>query len=69
MDDKNNILSRLENSEEFYKSKKYLDLLKYLIEKTEKGVYPKEKDIATEALEKGDDFDPIIDTSVRVYIY
>ena len=72
MDDKNiikTILSRLENSEEFYNSKKYLDLLKYLIEKTEKGVSPKEKDIATEALEKGDDFDPIIDTSVRVYIY
>jgi hypothetical protein len=72
MDDKNikkTILSRLENSEEFYNSKKYLDLLKYLIEKTEKGISPKEKDIATEALEKGDDFDPIIDTSVRVYIY
>ncbi|MBD3195388.1 MAG: hypothetical protein GF317_10050 [Candidatus Lokiarchaeota archaeon] len=72
MDDRNiikSILSRLENSEEFYNSKKYLDLLKYLIEKTEKGVSPKEKDIATEVLEKGDDFDPIIDTSVRVYIY
>ncbi len=62
-------LENISKSKEFHNAEKYIDLLKFLLDMTEKGIIPKEKDIARAALQKGADFDPLIDTSVRVYMY
>ncbi len=63
------IFSQISQSKEFQNSEKYLELLRYLLEMAQKGLIPKEKDIAKDVLQKGQDFDPMVDTSVRVYIY
>jgi len=67
--EKKSIIDKIIKSKEFHNADKYIDLLHYLIDTTLKGYTPKEKEIAQKVLQRGEDFDPYIDTSVRVYMY
>ena len=63
------IVGRIVKSKEFHNADKYVELLHYLVNATMTGKSIKEKDIAVEVLARGDSFNPLIDTSVRVYMY
>ena len=52
----------------FMNSAKEIKLLNYLIQKTIAGEFIKEAHIATEVFDKEDNFDPSLDSTVRVYI-
>lgn len=66
---KDAILKDISRSKEFQDADIYMGLLQYLLQMAQKSKIPKEKDIARDVLQKGDSFDPLIDTSVRVYMY
>jgi len=66
---KQSLLENILNSKSFSGSKTYGLLLKYLVNCSINGKSPKEQNIAIEVLQKNEDFDPSIDTSVRVYIH
>jgi hypothetical protein len=62
------VLEEILASPEFKDSKRYQDLLKYLVEETLAGNSPKEITIGIKFFERGNTFDPKEDTTVRVYI-
>ncbi len=66
---KKSLLENILSSKTFSGSKTYGLLLKYLVDCSINGKSPKEQNIAVEVLQKNEDFDPSIDTSVRVYIH
>ena len=66
---RDSLLNQLALSKEFQHADKYLELLHYLLAMAQKGHRPKERDIARDVLQKERDFDPLVDTSVRVYMY
>lgn len=51
------------------RSKHYSALLEYLIQCSLGGKYPKEIELATEVLGRGEDFDVSADSTVRVYVH
>lgn len=63
------IAERVLDSKTFYRSNIYHKLLNYLIEKNLQSEAPKEISIAIEVFEKGNDFNPSEDTSVRVHVH
>jgi hypothetical protein len=65
---KQQILEEILASPEFKDSKRYQDLLKYLVEETLAGNSPKEITIGMKFFDRGNKFDPKEDTTVRVYI-
>jgi hypothetical protein len=62
------LLSQILESPEFHESKRYQELLQYLIEKSSSGSSLKEFEIARDLFGKGMDFDPSTDPLVRSYI-
>ena len=62
------VLEEILASPEFKDSKRYQDLLRYLVEETMAGHTPKEITVGIKFFEKGSSFDPKEDTTVRVYI-
>jgi hypothetical protein len=65
---KQNILTEILESPEFKESKRYQELLKYLVRETLAGNAPKEITIATTFFQKEWNFDPKEDPTVRVYL-
>jgi hypothetical protein len=65
---KKDLLEQILNSSEFRDSKRYQDLLKYLIEKSSINHSLKEVEIAHEFFGKDKNFDPSTDPLVRSYI-
>jgi hypothetical protein len=65
---KQNILSEILESPEFKDSRRYQELLKYLVRETLAGNAPKEITIATAFFQKEWNFDPKEDPTVRVYL-
>ncbi|NQT25311.1 hypothetical protein HQ585_08150 [candidate division KSB1 bacterium] len=63
------VLKSILLSPSFAKSETYKKILTYLVECSLKGKLPNEIDIAIQALDKDDTFDPFEDTLVRVHIY
>ena len=51
------------------RSRSYVRLLEYLVQCSERGVRPKEVEIAADVFEKGSEFDPNQDSFVRVYVH
>ena len=51
------------------RSRSYVRLLEYLVECSERGVRPKEVEIAADVFDKGSEFDPNQDAFVRVYVH
>jgi len=51
------------------RSKHYAAMLEYLVQCSVEGNTPREIDLATEVLGKGDDFDVSADSAVRVYVH
>jgi hypothetical protein len=66
--EKKSIISKIFLSSEFRDSKRYQDLLKYLIDESSKNITIKETTIAHEVFGKDSKFDPSEDPLVRVYI-
>ena len=66
--DKEQIISDILNSSEFKDSQRYQDLLKYLVEKTEKEGSVKEIEIAIDIFGKDSSFDPNTNPLIRSYI-
>ena len=66
--EKEKLLSQILGHSEFKASKKYQDLLKYLVEKTAKVDSLKETEIAHDILGKGSTFDPSSDSVIRAYV-
>ena len=66
--DKNLIVSQILSSLEFKDSKRYHDLLTYLVEESLNSGHIKETTIARDFFGKDSKFDPTEDPSVRVYI-
>lgn len=66
--EKKELLSKILNSEEFRDSKRYQDLLKYLVEKSEANEFIKEMDIAIDVFGKDSRFDPSTNPLIRSYI-
>jgi hypothetical protein len=66
--EKNQILSDILESAEFKDSKRYQDLLKYLVEKSETAGAIKEFEIAVDVFDKDSSFDPNINPLIRSYI-
>ncbi len=66
--EKEQILSLILNSSEFRDSKRYQDLLKYLVEKSEKDGSIKEIEIAIDIFGKDSSFDPNTNPVIRSYI-
>ena len=66
---KRSIVEKICDNTIFSTAGQYKNLLMYLYQCSEDGYIPTEFDIATKVLKKADDFDPSVDTSVRVYIY
>ncbi|MBP1656433.1 MAG: Tetratricopeptide 2 repeat protein [Bacteroidetes bacterium] len=62
------LLSQILESPEFHESKRYQELLQYLIEKSSSGSSLKEYEIARDLFGKGTDFDPSTDPLIRSYI-
>ena len=51
------------------RSRSYVRLLEYLVRCSERGVRPKEVEIAADVFDKGSEFDPNQDAFVRVYVH
>ena len=51
------------------RSRSYVRLLEYLVRCSERGVRPKEVEIAADVFDKGSEFDPNQDSFVRVYVH
>ena len=51
------------------RSRSYVRLLEYLVQCSERGVRPKEVEIAADVFDKGSEFDPNQDSFVRVYVH
>lgn len=68
-DVRKSLIDRITKSKEFHNATKYIDLLNYLVDMSAQKIIPDQKEISQHVFQKGDDFDPFIDTSVRVYIY
>jgi len=66
--EKARILADIIESPEFKDSKRYQDLLQYLVKETLSGEVPKEITIGTEFFHKDSSFDPKEDPTVRVYL-
>jgi len=66
--EKEKLLSQILGHTEFKASKKYQDLLKYLVEKTSKVDSIKETEIAHDILGKDSTFDPSSDSVIRAYV-
>ena len=66
--EKEKLLSQILSHSEFKASKKYQDLLKYLVEKTSKVDSLKETEIAHDILGKDSTFDPGTDSIIRAYV-
>ncbi|MCX6142484.1 MAG: helix-turn-helix domain-containing protein [Ignavibacteriales bacterium] len=66
--EKEKLLSQILSHSEFKSSKKYQDLLKYLVEKTTKVDSLKETEIAHDILGKDSTFDPGTDSIIRAYV-
>ncbi len=62
------LLSQILSHSEFNASKKYQDLLKYLVEKTSQVSSLKETEIAHDILGKDSSFDPSTDSIIRAYV-
>jgi hypothetical protein len=65
---KEQILNDILNSTDFHDSKRYQDLLKYLVEKSEKDGSIKEIEIAIDVFDKDSSFDPNTNPLIRSYI-
>ena len=65
---KRQILAEILESPEFKESKRYHDLLKYLVEETLAGRAPKEITVGIQFFGKDPSFDPKEDPTVRVYL-
>lgn len=65
---KEDLLKKILDSNEFHDSKKYQELLKYLVEKTEKVSSLKETEIAHDVYGKDSKFDPSTDPIIRSYV-
>lgn len=65
---KQELLARILNSPEFHESKRYMELLQYLVDKSEKVGSLKEAEIAHEVFGKDSKFDPSTDPLIRSYI-
>ncbi|MCX6143101.1 MAG: hypothetical protein NTZ35_07765 [Ignavibacteriales bacterium] len=65
---KRQILTEILESPEFKESKRYHDLLKYLVEETLAGRAPKEITVGIQFFGKDPSFDPKEDPTVRVYL-
>lgn len=66
--DKALIVSRILNSPEFHDSKRYQELLQYLVNKSSSGESLKETEIAHDLFSKDSKFDPSADSLIRSYI-
>jgi hypothetical protein len=66
--EKEKLLSQILAHAEFSASKKYQDLLKYLVEKTSRVDSLKETEIAHDILGKDSSFDPGTDSIIRAYV-
>lgn len=66
--EKKQIIDDILDSSEFRESKRYQDLLKYLVEKSEKEESIKEFDIAVDIFDKDSSFDPNTNPLIRSYI-
>ncbi len=66
--EKTQIISQILNSPEFHDSKRYQELLQYLINKSEQGETIKETEIAHDLFSKDSKFDPSVDSLIRSYI-
>lgn len=64
-----NISEKVLDSKLFRKSKTYQNLLRYLLEKNLTEEAPKETSIAIDVFNKGLDFNPSEDTTVRVHVH
>lgn len=65
---KQELLSQILSSPEFQDSKRYSELLQYLVDKSEKVTSLKETEIAIEVFSKDSKFDPNTDPLIRSYI-
>jgi len=65
---KRQILSEILESRDFKESKRYSDLLKYLVDETLAGKAPKEITVGIQFFAKDPSFDPKEDPTVRVYL-
>jgi hypothetical protein len=66
--EKNSILSRILRSPEFHESKRYQELLQYLVAKSASVDSLKETEIAQEVFGKDSKFDPASDPLIRSYV-
>lgn len=66
--EKNEILDKILNSSEFKDSKRYQELLKYLVEKSDKEESTKEIGIAIDIFGKDTNFDPNSNSQIRAYV-
>lgn len=66
--EKKRILQEILDSPEFKDSRRYQDLLQFLVQETIAGRVPKEITIGTDFFRKGSGFDPKEDPTVRVYL-
>jgi len=66
--EKQQLLSLILNSPEFHDSKRYQELLQYLVDKSSTGASPKEIEIAHDLFGKDSGFDPSTDPLIRSYI-
>ncbi len=66
---KRQISEQVLKSKAFYRSNIYYKLLDYLVRKNLKDEIPKEITIAIDVFDKGNDFNPSEDTTVRVHIH
>lgn len=60
---------RIAESGALGRSRSYARLLEYLVQCSERGVRPKEVEIAADVFDKGSEFDPNQDAFVRVYVH
>jgi hypothetical protein len=66
--DKQRLLSQILDSPEFHESKRYQELLRYLVDKSSSGASLKEMEIAHDLFGKDSGFDPSTDPLIRSYI-
>jgi hypothetical protein len=66
--EKSKIITEILDSPEFRDSKRYQDLLQYLLKQTKSGTAPKESTIGIEFFNKESNFDTKEDPTVRVYL-
>ena len=66
--EKEKLLSQILSQSEFKTSRKYQDLVKYLVDKTSKADSIKETEIARDILGKDSTFDPGSDSIMRAYV-